>query len=206
MSDQVGNQQHYLYPVLDEARDSSLELDQSLHPTDQTAVAPSVNLSSQIYSRRRALAERRSNIQYIPGSLCPRRECLTTANFILSNGDTVIYRHVLLSKRYFHSYIWEETFRALGFEPSLARTQRSLNPRSGDFFDPIGISALSVQLDGQHNGWDLIWFYILPGSPAQAGVNFIVGKPDIERIYGRGWTAQQHVEAMSTAAHWVNTL
>jgi hypothetical protein len=196
------------YPLLDEVIDFSQSYDE--YPLidgwdSQTPIEHSGNNSSAPSSSQQSAPERhrtwrrvhKLSNQLIKNTLCPQHECLTTADF-LSNHDAIVsYEDILISKMYYGSYIWEETLCELGFEPTRALMRRTLNPR-GRSFNPIGMFSLYIWLNGPDPIPPIqVDFYVLPGSPAEAGVHFILGNPDIKRIWGDEWTPQQHVERLS---------
>lgn len=135
--------------------------------------------------------------QYIPRTLCPAREYLTTAG-ILSHYDAIVtYDGVLLSDLYYASYMYEETYVELGFTMTPGSPGRTVNPRGG-IFNPIAKAEMCVWFDGRDSATpDWVEVHILPGSPSQTGVRFILGAPDIKRLFGQDWTPQRHLERMS---------
>lgn len=135
--------------------------------------------------------------RYIPDLLCPERECLTTSGFLSSHGDKygslVHQKGVLISDLYIDSFMYEETALELDCKHQKKATKLGVDPR-GDWFKTIGFSGIYVWLNGPSPVW--VEFYILPGSGVEAGVRFILGRRDIRRIWGDGWTPQQYDEGM----------
>ena len=144
--------------------------------------------------RRRAYRDqgqwiRRGNVTRINSD----HEVLTKAHFLARWNAFVLLPFVLFSLRYTASYIFEDTLHALGFTAiPLGPHSRGIrfNPRGGWFY-PIGRCTLNVRIG---DSILMVDFYVLPGSPAENGVLFILGKPDLARFFGRNWTPQQYVE------------
>ncbi|GAB1315729.1 hypothetical protein MFIFM68171_05939 [Madurella fahalii] len=165
-------------------------------PVPSSSRQESVAMARPIRGRR---IERPVN-RHIPSRICHKHELLTTAGFLSwhggPSGTIVDIEDVLISSLYFGSYMYEDTFSVLCTEPPRIPTDRTVDPR-GDIFEPISFSGMYIWLNGPSpNPPAWVWFYILPGSGAEAGVEFILGGPDIKRIWGDKWTPQQHVEGM----------
>jgi len=116
----------------------------------------------------------------------------TSASFVTPWEAVVQISPVLLSSRYHHSYIHQDTLDALGFQPGPCFVAPSSNPR-GRPFNPIGISSIWVRVGRSEP--TLIDAHVLPGLASEMGVLFICGAPDLARIFGPTWTPQQHVES-----------
>lgn len=101
--------------------------------------------------------EHKLSNQAIWKTFSPRRECLTTAGFLSDYNAIITYDNVLLSTMYFASYMWEETLRELGFEPTYAILRRTVNPRGG-VFKPVGFFNLYIWYVNLCVFLLLIWF------------------------------------------------
>lgn len=176
--------------------------EQAAHSPPET---PSALLSPQPVRRRSRVRVRDFNPQYIPRTLCLRHEYLGLAQFLTRFNARITVNNVLISPLYPCSFVWEQTLLDFGFTPRYRLSTTMINPRGG-LLQPVGISALPVWLNGPSpEEFSVIWCYVLPGSPAPSGVSFIVGRSDIDRIWGDGWTPQQHVMRLSRVEAWSGT-
>lgn len=154
-----------------------------------------------VLERRCARRRLRKLNQPIWQTICPNSEFLGAAGFLSNyNGTIVTYPNVLISTNHFQSYMSEETLDELGYQPYIpthGTPKKTVNPRDGSVFRPIGGSSIYIWLNGPEPiDPILVDFYVVPG-PLKPGVRFILGMPDIKRIWPGGWTPQQHVERMS---------
>ncbi|KXX83365.1 hypothetical protein MMYC01_200041 [Madurella mycetomatis] len=201
MSDHVGNFVCYpaaeqFHPVPDSfysAPQGYIEDVEGSSPAPSTSRRGGVAMAGHTRGRR---FEKPIN-RYIPDLLCRERECLTIARFLSphlgKHGFAVEQNGVLLSSLYVENFMYEETASELDCKPRLVTTKPCVDPR-GDWFKPIATSGIYVWL----NRADPVWveFNILPGSGAEVGVRFILGRRDIKRIWGDSWTPQQYDEGL----------
>ncbi|KAK4159078.1 hypothetical protein QBC43DRAFT_327832 [Cladorrhinum sp. PSN259] len=141
-------------------------------------------------SRPRGTAWRRTpavNMESIPQTFCVEKECITMVE-VPSNkaNSTVTYDQVLLSKLYTTSIIWKETLDELGFQMDSVIPPVKMDPRTGRTLNPIGQFHLYVKIHGPtQDSFKIIPFSVLDGSPAAAGVKFIIGEPELDVIFGK---------------------
>jgi hypothetical protein len=126
------------------------------------------------------------NMESIPDTFCLEKECITTVEVPSKRANaTVTYDQVLLSRLYTMSIIWKETLDELGFQMDSVIPPVKMDPRTGRVLNPIGQLHLYVKIYGPaQDCFKLITFSVLDGSPAAAGVKFIIGNPELDKIFG----------------------
>ncbi|KAK1755690.1 hypothetical protein QBC47DRAFT_193359 [Echria macrotheca] len=92
-----------------------------------------------------------------------------------------------VSPRYPVSLITTKTLDALQIEPIIRSVKTVLTPRGR--FQPAGITSLFLNFAGRDVGY--VNFLVLDVEPNVLGTFTIIGKPDIDRIFGPGWTPSQ---------------
>lgn len=125
--------------------------------------------------------------QYIPSRFL-ESERITPVSFLTSLHGFAELPNVLISPEYKASYIFAETVAALGHSFIPVKVHPSRNPRGG-VFTPIGVAVLCASLSEGTEFQDTIPpffvnFLVLDESPVDKGVFAIIGKPDIERVFG----------------------
>lgn len=138
-----------------------------------------------------AMPRRRQTLCY-DVRIDPSREVITHFNILMnssfgSSSSFVESTRVLLSQRLRRSYMHESYLRSIGYSYTpfwVWKTTYHLGE-----FAPVSVVPLPVTTEP--NGHDEpFWvnFHILPGSPPQGGVDFMIGDPDLARIYGQYWS------------------
>ncbi|KAK0641218.1 hypothetical protein B0T16DRAFT_461310 [Cercophora newfieldiana] len=132
-----------------------------------------------------------------PGNINPGRETfLPGAMFLIEHqikpGNAraesafVSIGSFFVSPEYSVSFVFAETLDKFGIHWSQMHVKKVYNPRGGRF-RPIGVATLYVKFKGTEDPF-FINVLVLGGSPVDAGAMFIMGKPDIDRIFGLDWT------------------
>ncbi|KAK1831105.1 hypothetical protein QBC39DRAFT_372209 [Podospora conica] len=126
--------------------------------------------------------------QYIPRRLSAT-ERIVPAHFLTGSGGFTQLPNVLVSPEYKVSYIFAETLTALGHWFIPLKVNPSRNPKGGKPFTPIGMTTLYVNFSDGAESQDsappvFINALVLDQPAVETGVAFVVGRPDVERIYG----------------------
>lgn len=97
---------------------------------------------------------------------------------------------VLLSPEYTVSYIFADALKSLDKTFACVKVRPTRNPKGGKLLEPIGITNLLLRFpegsEYQHV-MEVPFFtnlHVLTESSVERGVMAILGKPDIERIFG----------------------
>ncbi|KAK1759753.1 hypothetical protein QBC47DRAFT_372993 [Echria macrotheca] len=128
--------------------------------------------------------------QIIGGDMDPKIEAFYQVGFFTDKPTCGFIEalSIFFSPRYAVSFITMNFLKGLQQEPIFASVRKVFNPRGGQF-QPVGITSLFLSFAGRDVGW--VNFLVLDVEPTVLGALAIIGKPDIDRIVGTGWTPDQ---------------
>lgn len=97
---------------------------------------------------------------------------------------------VLLSPEYTASYIFADALESLSKWFACVKVRPTRNPKGGKLLEPIGITTLLLKFPEGSKYKDILDvpffsnFHVLNESSVERGVMAILGKPEIERLFG----------------------